>query len=130
MDNSKTKINSYRDLIVWQKAMELVVEVYNLTDKFPKNEIYGLVSQMRRAAVSIPSNIAEGRRRGHRKEFKQFLLTSYGSGGELETQVEIAKRVEMTKDLDYSKTDNLLSEVMRMLNRIIEKLSDNSNSTS
>ncbi len=67
-------MQTFRDLIVWKKAMELVLELYSLTDKFPKEELFGLTSQMRRAAVSIPSNIAEGRMRGHDKEFGQFLL--------------------------------------------------------
>ena len=86
-------INSYRELIVWQKSIELVVAVYNLTAKFPKEEAYGLTSQMRRSAVSIPSNIAEGRSRGTKKDFTQFLRISYGSGAELETQIIIAKKL-------------------------------------
>jgi four helix bundle protein len=115
-------VNSYKDLIVWQKAMDLVLEIYILTEKFPKEEIYGLVSQMRRATVSIPSNIAEGRSRGYRKEYRQSLLNTYGSGGELETQIEISKRLPKTKNLDYSKIDNLLEEVMKMLNKMINTL--------
>lgn len=115
-------IHSYKDLIVWQRSMELVVEVYLLTDRFPKEEIYGLTSQMRRAVVSIPSNIVEGRLRGHKKEYLQFLLTSFGSGGELETQIEIAKRLPRTQKLDYTKVDSLLVEVMKMLNSMINKL--------
>lgn len=67
-------INSYKDLIVWQKSMELVVEVYRVTEIFPKSEIYGMTSQMRRSAVSIPSNIAEGRKRGSRKDFRNFFI--------------------------------------------------------
>ena len=118
------KINSHKDLIVWQKSVDLVIEIYKLTDQFPKSELYGVISQMRRAAVSIPSNIAEGRRRGHRKEFRQFLLNSYGSGGELETQIEITKRLYGSKDLTFEKVGSLLDEVMRMLNKIIGKLSD------
>lgn len=89
MDNKK--ISSYKDLLVWQKALELSVEIYNLTENFPKEEIYGLTSQIRRAAVSIPSNIAEGRYRGSKKDFSQFLRIAYASGAELETQLEIAK---------------------------------------
>lgn len=116
------KIRSYKDLIVWQKAMDLVLEIYTLTNKFPKSELYSLTSQMRRAAVSIPSNIAEGRTRGYRKEFKQFLLNAYGSGAELETQIEIAKKLAETKLLDYSKAENLLEEIMKMLNSMINKL--------
>ncbi len=115
-------IHTYKDLIVWQRSMELVVAVYELTEQFPREEIFGLVSQMRRAAVSIPSNIAEGRLRGYRKEYKQFLLNAFGSGGELETQMEIAKRLPKTSKLDYRNVDQLLDETMRMLNSIINKL--------
>ena len=90
-------IESYRDLIVWQKAMELVTVVYGVTEKFPKAEVYGLTSQIRRSVVSIPSNIAEGRRRGSRKDFRNFLLHAYGSGAELETQIEIAKQLNVNQ---------------------------------
>ena len=116
------EIHTYRDLIVWQRAIELVTEVYQLTEIFPKEEIYGITSQMRRAAVSIPSNIAEGRVRGTRKDFTHFLIISYGSGAELETQIEIAKRLPKTKGLDYFKSDQLLGEIMKMLNSMIGKL--------
>ena len=102
--------------------MDLVVEVYILTDNFPREEIYGLTSQMRRASVSIPSNIAEGRLRGSRKEFRHFLLNAYGSGAELETQIEISKRLFTMKSLNYIKIDQLLMEVMKMLNSLILKL--------
>ena len=115
-------IESYKELIVWQKAIDLVVELYTLTEKFPKEDIYGLTSQMRRASVSIPSNIAEGRSRGSRREFRQFLLVAYGSGGELETQIEIAKRLPSTKNFNFYKVDQLLNEVMKILNTIIAKL--------
>ncbi|PJE57480.1 MAG: four helix bundle protein [Candidatus Portnoybacteria bacterium CG10_big_fil_rev_8_21_14_0_10_38_18] len=115
-------MQSYKDLIVWQKSVELVVAVYALTDKFPKSEIYGLTSQMRRCAVSIPSNIAEGRRRGTKKDYCQFLTVAYGSGAELETQIEIAKRLSFSKNLDYKKVDSLLNEVMRMLNKMTSEL--------
>ncbi|MDP3800209.1 MAG: four helix bundle protein [bacterium] len=115
-------IHSYKQLIVWQKSLELVVAIYELTEKFPREEIFGLTSQMRRASVSVPSNIAEGRMRGYRKEFRQFLLTAFASGGELETQIEIAKRLPKTAPLNYSKVDTLLDEVMRMLNSMVNKL--------
>ncbi len=115
-------LNGYKDLIVWQKAMTLVTEVYFLTEDFPREEIYGLTSQMRRASVSIPSNIAEGRLRGTRKDFRHFLLNAYGSGAELETQIEIGKRLPKTQNLNYNKIDNLLIEVMKMLNSLINKL--------
>ena len=125
MQEQNKKINSYSDLIVWQMAIELVVEVYNLTDKFSKSELFGLTSQMRRASVSIPSNIAEGRRRGSRKDFCHFLITAYGSGGELETQVVIAKKLKYARIEDYKKVDSILDEVMRMLNSMIQKLQAN-----
>ncbi len=82
---------SFKDLIVWQKSRDLAVAIYKLTDCFPKYELYGLTSQMRRAAVSISSNIAESYHRFHRKEKQQFLSIFFGSGSELESQIEIAK---------------------------------------
>ncbi len=116
------KIESYKQLIIWQKAMDLVSAVYHLTDNFPKEEIYGLISQMRRSVVSIPSNIVEGSRRGSRKDFRNFLLTAFGSGSELETQIEISKRLPFGQNLDYSIADSLLGEVMRMLNTMTKGL--------
>ena len=116
------QITSYRDLMVWQKSMSLALATYELTEQFPKSEMYGLSSQMRRAAVSIPSNIAEGKARGTRKDYRHFLLNSFGSGAELETQIEIAKRLSFGKNLDYTKVDNLLTEVMKMLNVLTNKL--------
>jgi len=118
-------IKSYRDLIVWQKAMDLVTEVYGITDFFPSEERFGLISQLRRCSVSIPSNIAEGRGRGTRKDFIQFLRISLGSSNELATQIEIAKRLPKTKNLEYTKIDLLLEEVVKMLNAMILKLSIN-----
>ena len=118
------KVVSYKDLLIWQRAMDLVVEIYRLTDCYPGSEIYGLTSQTRRSAVSIPSNIAEGRRRGSRKDFRQFLIIAYGSGAELETQIEIAKRLPFGRDLDFNKADSFLLEVMKMLNKMIASLKD------
>ena len=120
--------NSYQDLTVWQRAMDLVVKMYNITENFPSSERFGLVSQMQRAAVAIPSNIAEGQKRGHPREFLQFLRISYGSGAELETQIEICKRLPKLKDLDYTQAEALLQEVMKMLNALIRSLK-NSGST-
>jgi len=96
--------------------------MYELTDQFPDEEKFGLISQMRRAAVSIPSNIAEGRRRGTRKNFLSFLRIAYGSGSELETQIEISKILPKTKHLNYKEADALLNEVMRMLNSMLRQL--------
>ena len=119
---SKNVIHSYKGLIVWQRAMELTVAVYTLTEQYPKSELYGLVSQTRRATVSIPSNIAEGRMRGGKKEFCQFLLIAYASGGELETQLELAHRLSFGKALDFREVDRLLLEVMKMLNKMLSSL--------
>ncbi len=116
------KINSYKDLIVWQKSMRLALETYKLTEKLPKEEIYGLTSQMRRCAVSIPSNIAEGRRRGSRKELERFFIIAYGSGAELETQVELLKQLPFGNKLGYNNIDSLLSEVIRMINKMLSSL--------
>lgn len=123
---STTPIVTYRDLIVWQRSMELVVAIHELTSHFPSEEKFGLVSQMRRAAVSIPSNIAEGRRRGTKKGFLSFLRIAYGSGSELETQIEISKRLPETKHLRYEEADTLLNEVMRMLNSMLRQLNPSS----
>ena len=86
----KSKIKNFRDLDVWLLAMEIVVDIYEYTKTFPKEEVYGLVSQMRRAAVSIASNIAEGFNRYHNKEYRQFLYITLGSCAELETQIEVS----------------------------------------
>lgn len=114
--------SSYKDLEVWKRSIELVEEVYKVTERFPASELYGLMSQMQRAVVAIPSNIAEGQKRGHAKEFLQFLYISYGSGAELETQIEICKRLPKLKDLDYTQAEALLQEVMKMLNVLIRSL--------
>lgn len=120
-------IHSYKDLIVWQRAMELVVAVYELTAQFPPEEIYGLISQMKRSAISIPSNIAEGRCRSTKKDYLQFLRISYGSGAELETQVEIVKRLPRTRLLNHIKVETLLTEVMKMLNVMIRNFNPKAN---
>lgn len=105
--------------------MELVTEIFDLVKKFPKEEVYGLTSQIKRSAISIPSNISEGSRRGSRKDFRHFILNAYGSGAELETQIEIAKRLNFDSQLTYDKVDALLDEVMRMLNKMHSQLSTN-----
>ena len=113
-------LKSYKELFVWQKSIELVEKIYNLTSKLPKEEIYGLSSQMRRSAVSIPSNMAEGYARKNKKEFVQFLRISYGSGAELETQIIISKN--LYKNINYEDTESLLEEIQKMLNVLIKKL--------
>ncbi|MBI2117729.1 four helix bundle protein [Candidatus Peregrinibacteria bacterium] len=119
-----TIIHSHKDLIVWQKAMDLVVLIYKITENFPKTEIYGITSQMRRSAVSIPSNIAEGRKRGSKADYRQFLLIAYGSGAELETQLEICQRLSYIDEAHWKPVYLLLEEVMRMLNSMITGLQE------
>ena|SRR3989344_8919994 len=113
---------SYKDLLVWQKSIELVVQVYKLTENFPQREVYGLASQMRRAAVSIPSNIAEGRSRSTAKDFTNFLHIALGSGTELETQIIISKKLLFCNDGQFDEISSLLSEVCRMLHGMINGL--------
>lgn len=122
------QISSYKDLLVWQKGIVVCEKVYIITEKFPREEIYGLTSQMRRAAVSIPSNIAEGRNRGTRKDFIQFLRIALGSTSELETQIEIARKLPQTNKLSYEEIAILLEEVSKMLTSMIKKLSIQPNS--
>ncbi len=119
-------ISSYKDLIVWQKSKELVIEIYKITALFPKEEMYGLSSQMRRSAVSIPSNIAEGRYRGTKKDFVNFLRIAFGSGAELETQIIIAKEIYYESSIDYLRAEKLLEEVMKMLNAMIRNINPKS----
>lgn len=103
--------------------MELVKSIYKLVNQFPQTETYALGMQMKRAVISIPSNIAEGSRRSSRKDFRHFLLNAYGSGAELETQIEISKQLGLYKNVDfYSESEKLLSEVMKMLNKLVNSL--------
>ena len=115
-------MNSYKELIVYQKAVEHSVYIYRITEKFPKSELYGLTSQIRRCAVSIPSNIAEGQRRGHKTEYIQFLRVAFGSGAELETQILIAYKVGYLNKGDFEDLSEKLDEIMRMLNKLISVL--------
>ena len=112
--------NSHKDLIVWQRAMQLVLDVYRCTKVFPREETYGLTSQMRRAAVSIPSNIAEGKGRYSRKELTQFLLHARGSLLELETQIEIARALEYLASEEAEALARRSSEVGRLLNGMLD----------
>lgn len=115
-------IYSHKDLVVWQKGILLCKAVYGLTEKFPKSEIYGITSQMRRSAVSIPSNIAEGRSRNTTKDFLHFLSIALGSASELETQIEIAKQLSYVDLQEYLEVDQLLSEVSKMTMGLMKKL--------
>lgn len=115
-------MQSYKDLIVWQKSVALTTDIYDLTSKFPREEIYGLTNQMRRAVVSIPSNIAEGCGRGSRKEYVQFFRIALGSAMELETQITISERLNFVNPKDTKTLKDLLTEVMKMLNKLISTL--------
>jgi four helix bundle protein len=110
----------FKELIVWQKAVDLAVETYAVTSQFPSSEMYGLAGQMRRAAVSIASNIAEGRKRKTTKDFMQFLHMADGSAAELETQVIISKKVH--QNISYEALESRLAEVQRMLGGMMRGL--------
>ena len=112
----------FKDLIVWQKAMDLVTEVYRTTDSFPKREVYSLTDQIRRAAVSVPSNIAEGQAHFSKAEFSHFLRHSAGSLAELETQILIAERLEYTGRDQIQALLKLVIEVGKLLNGLINSL--------
>lgn len=111
---------SFKDLVVWQRSMEFVQEVYRITKQLPRSEEFALTSQLRRAAISIPSNIAEGSKRGTEKDFLQFLRIANGSSAESETQLLIAQREY--SNVDYSKGLELLEEVQHMLNTLMSTL--------
>ncbi|WP_289021988.1 four helix bundle protein [Desulfobacter postgatei] len=113
--SSESNAYRYKRLVVWQRAMALVVRVYKATESFPKHEQYGLISQMRRSAVSIPSNIAEGHGRNSDKELVRFLDIAKGSIYELDTQIEIARQLNYLKIQEDSCISNLLDETSRML---------------
>lgn len=108
---------SFKDLIVWQKSVDLSVRIYKVTEKFDSGEKFGLTSQMRRCSVSIPSNIAEGSKRGTDKDFLQFLRIANGSAAELETQLIIAQ--EVYSNLNFNEIFPLLVEIQKMLTVII-----------
>ncbi len=113
----KTKsLQSFKELIVWQKAYRLVLEIYKITKDFPKTEIYGLVQQMRKAAISIPSNIAEGYGRRHKTEYHQFLSIAYGSLAELETQYLLSI------DLGYIRQSGVLEALLKEVGGMLYRM--------
>ena len=116
------KIESFRELIVWQRSMQLANAIYDATGKFPKDELFGLTSQMRRASVSVASNIAEGSQRGGKKEFVQFLTIARGSLAELLTQPILAQNRNIITNEAYQLIYGLIDEVSRMLMRLIQSL--------
>lgn len=115
-------IKSYKDLTVWQKSMDLVESIYRITEEFPTNENFGLISQMRRAVVSIPSNIAEGYGRQSTGSYAQFLSISRGSLFELETQIELCIRLKYIQKKESDKLYIETTEISKMLTALISKL--------
>ena len=115
-------VRNYQELIVWQKAMDLVKMIYQATKHFPKEELYGLTNQIRRAAVSIPSNIAEGQARRSTAEFKNFLSIAQGSRAEVETQIMIAQQLNYLSSQQTEPILSLSEEIKRMIYSLTNKL--------
>ncbi len=116
------KIKNFRDLDVWKLGKKIVLEVYRVTKEFPKEELYGLVGQMRRAALSTPTNVAEGFNRVHNREYRQFLFVALGSCAELETQVEVAFEIGYLSQADRDQLLGDLDHESRMLRNLIKRL--------
>ena len=117
-------MKTYKDLIVWQKSIVLVTEVYSVTSTFPKEELFALTSQLKRSSVSVPSNISEGYGRKHEREFIRFLQISRGSLYELQTQLEIANKLYFLNNQNHQKLSGECNEIEKMLNRLISYLSN------
>lgn len=121
--NQNVKIRSHRDLIAWQKAMDLVVKVYSLSKSFPPDELFALTKQVRRAVTSVPANIAEGQGRRLGREFHQFLANARGSLMELDTHLEVAFRVGYIRNEELLNIQKDLNEVGRILNGLMRSIS-------
>lgn len=117
-----TQIKSFRDLLVWQKSMSLVTSIYQLTRDFPHAEMFGLTSQLRRASISIPSNIAEGYGRNTSKDYLRYLQIALGSLYEMQTQLEIASNLHFLDIVNFKKMISLCLEIERMLTSLIAKI--------
>jgi four helix bundle protein len=122
MLNGREKAKHYKDLLVWQKGMTLAKDVYSLTAKFPADERFGLISQMRRAAISVPSNIAEGQARQGTREFLQFLSHASGSLAELETQLLLSVEMKYCASADVESISVLVSELQKMISALRRSL--------
>jgi len=117
-----SKINTYKDLLIWQKGIQIVKEIYLICNDLPKDEVYGLQSQLKRSSISIPSNIAEGWGRNYTKNFIQFLKYSRGSLLELETQIIIAKELGFISKESFNKIQGLIIEESKMLNAFLKSI--------
>ena len=121
-DSVDSEIRSYKDLIIWKKAIDLVVDIYEIAKRFPREELYALSDQIKRSAVSVPSNIAEGQSRQHTGEFKQFLYIALGSLAELDTQLIIANRLGYMDSKDHELFSTRITELRKMIFSLISKL--------
>jgi four helix bundle protein len=117
-------VKSFRELVVWQRAIELTLEIYKVTKAFPKDESFGLTSQLRRAAVSVASNIAEGQGRKTKGEFVQFLCVARGSNAEVQTQLVIAQGLGYSDEVAIARCEALALEVAKMLNGMLKAVSN------
>ena len=115
------EVPGYQSLIVWQKSMDLTIEIYRLTKKLPKDELYGLTNQLRRAAVSIPSNIAEGNGRASTGDYLRFLSIARGSKSEIETQLLLCVKLNYVQQSEIEESLKLCTEIGKMLNAMISK---------
>lgn len=118
------KIRNYKDLNIWKRSIELVKNIYEISNSFPKEELYVLTSQLRRTAISIPSNIAEGFSRFHNKEYRQFLYIALGSCAELETQIIIANYLKYLDDDRFNDIINESEVICKMISNLIKKIND------
>lgn len=116
-------MRTFKDLDLWQRSVSFATEIYTTTKLFPKEEVYGLTSQLRRAAVSVASNIAEGSKKS-RKDFSNFIKIAQGSGAEIETQLQIACNLGYIRDADFQKLISELESIMRMLSSLYKSISD------
>ena len=121
-EKKMAEVKSYKDLLIWQKGIDLVVEVYKAVKTFPREELFALSDQIRRSSVSVPSNIAEGQARQHTAEFRQFLHVSLGSLAELDTQTIIANKLGYLSEEALSSISNGITELRKMISSLISKL--------
>ena len=121
-ENKGKAVSNFKDLVIWKTGKELVLDIYRLTQSFPQEERFGLKDQMRRAAMSIPCNIAEGFNRKYSSDYKRFLFIALGSCGELETQLEIAVPLQLIKQDIAQKTLEKLDHESRMVRKLLEKI--------
>jgi len=119
------KIKSYKDLNIWKRSIDLVNHIYGITHLFPREELYGLTSQIRRSVISIPSNIAEGFARVYNKEYRQFLYIAIGSCAELETQVIIANNLKYLDEANYNKISSEIEVICKMITNLIKRINEN-----